>query len=96
LAIRTNEFFGEAFQKQFKKSHQLRDIVRDHLIDLYLSVKIRTNDEIDLYDENRLEIEREKLRTTNKVDELTLIDYIKLSIEIMMNMKYEDFEREYK
>ena len=25
---------------------------------------------------------------------MTLIEYIKLSIEILMNMKYEDFEKE--
>jgi hypothetical protein len=64
------------------------------LIDLYLSVKIRTNEEIDVYDENKLGQEREKLKNASKVDEMTLIEYIKLSIEILMNMKYEDFEKE--
>lgn len=70
------------------------EIIKDALIDLYLSVKIRTNEEIDVYDENKLGVEREKLKGQNKVDEMTLIEYIKLSIEILMNMKYEDFEKE--
>ena len=63
------------------------------MIDLYLSVKIRTNEEIDVYDEASLEVERNKLINGNKCDEATLIEYIKLSIEILMGMKYEDFEK---
>lgn len=47
-----------------------------------------------MYDENKLGQEREKLKNASKVDEMTLIEYIKLSIEILMNMKYEDFEKE--
>ena len=61
---------------------------------MYLSVKIRTNEEINIYDESQLVKERTKLKDENKVDELTLIEYIKGSIEILMNMKYDDFEKE--
>jgi hypothetical protein len=68
--------------------------MKQALIDLYLSVKIRTNDEIDIYDEEKLSEERKNLQGAGKVDCLTLIEYIKLSIEILMNMKQEDFERE--
>ena len=58
-----------------------------------MSVKIRTNEEIDVYDEAKLEKERDALKN-KKVDNVTLVEYIKLSIEILMNMKQEDFLRE--
>eukprot|EP00347_Sterkiella_histriomuscorum_P023839 403333209 len=61
----------------------------ESLIDLYLSVKIRSNDEIDNYTEDMLSKERQKLRDT---DAYTILDYIKTSIEILMNMKMEEYE----
>ena len=35
--------------------------LRNALIDLYLSVKIRTNDEIDTYNQDQLSVERTEL-----------------------------------
>lgn len=65
--------------------------VRDALIDLYLSVKIRSNDEIDQYNHDVLHDERVKLKSKQNVNKITLINYIKASIEILMNMKSEEF-----
>lgn len=61
------------------------------LIDLYLSVKIRSNEEIDNFGEDQLSKERSKLRN---VEPYTILDYIKTSIEILMNMKIEESEYE--
>jgi archaellum component FlaC len=73
--------------------------LEDALIDLYLSVKIRSNEEvrvianmkIDNYNEHVLREERERLKET---DPFTVLDYIKTSIEILMNMKMEEHETE--
>jgi hypothetical protein len=60
------------------------------LLELYLSVKIRSDDEIDNYTEEQFK--QEKLQMM-EVDGFTLIDYIKSSIEILMNMKIEENEQ---
>lgn len=62
-----------------------------------MSVKIRSNDEvsfylftpyqIDTYDEDTLSKEREKLRD---IDPFTVVEYIKASVEILMNMKMDE------
>ena len=52
VEMKTNEFLND--QKKYSRKHpedQLEHI-KSALIDLYLSVKIRTNEEIDVYDEN--------------------------------------------
>lgn len=92
--MKTNEFLNNKKKYSRKLPEEQLEQIKSALIDLYLSVKIRTNEEIDVYDENQLAKERKKLECQNKVDEMTLIEYIKLSIEILMNMKYEDFEKE--
>ena len=43
--------------------------------------------QIDAYDEDMLGEERERLRDTNS---FTILEYIKTSIEILMNMKMEE------
>jgi hypothetical protein len=65
-------------------------------LELYLSVKIRSDEEIDDYNKDLFEKEKEELVG---VDGYDLIDYIKSSIEVLMNMKMEetdqtDFEKE--
>ena len=64
------------------------------MIDLYLSVKIRSNDEIDKYDNDQLEKERIEFKNQDHYDVLKLINYIKISIEILMKMRSEDFNEE--
>ena len=65
--------------------------LRRALVDLFLSVKIRTNEEIDGYNKDKLADERVRLHNEQKICNLTLVDYIKTSIEILMNMKSEEF-----
>jgi hypothetical protein len=63
--------------------------LREAITDLYLDVKIRSSDEIDKYNTEEFAKERARL------DQLTLmniIDYIKASIEILMNMKLDENE----
>lgn len=60
------------------------------MLELYLSVKIRSDDEIDNYNEDQFKKEKEQMKD---VDGFTLIDYIKSSIEILMNMKIEENEQ---
>jgi len=57
------------------------------LVDLYLNVKIRKQEEIENFDENSLEKERETLKA---LDPIQLIEYIKASIEILINLKVEE------
>ena len=63
--------------------------LKEALLELYLSVKIRSDDEIDNYTEEQFKKEKEHMR---EVDGFTLIDYIKSSVEILMNMKIEENE----
>ena len=60
------------------------------LIDLYLGVKIRKNDEIMNYNNDLLKNERDELLQENH-SAITLIDYIKNSIEILINLKNEEY-----
>lgn len=57
------------------------------MLELYLSVKIRSDDEIDNYNENVFKDEKKQLVNLNG---FSLIDQIKSSIEILMNMKVEE------
>lgn len=61
--------------------------LHEAIIELYLNVKVRSNDEISIYDEGAFEKEKDKLR---EVDSYVILDYIKSSIEILMNIKREE------
>ena len=65
----------------------LGDAFKEGVLELYLSVKIRSDEEIDNYNEEFFKDEKRQLRS---VDGFTLIDYIKSSIEVLMNMKVEE------
>ena len=54
------------------------------IIDLYLNVKIRSSEEIQNYNEETLQKERDKLKD---VDSFIILDYIRTSVEILLNMK---------
>ena len=91
---------GRQFESQ-NMSNKEQESIEDALIDLYLSVKIRSNEEvsqfkllivflqIDAYNEEVLQEERERLKDTNS---FTILEYIKTSIEILMNMKMEEHQ----
>jgi hypothetical protein len=53
------------------------------LINLYLGVKVRKNDEIEDIDSNLINMERKRLRNED-VSAMTLITYIKVSIETLI------------
>ena len=63
-------------------------VIQEALIDLYLNVKVRSKDEINTYEEQDLTKERENLYLTSPID---LITYIQTSVEILMNIKVEDY-----
>jgi hypothetical protein len=67
-------------RKETKSAH-------DALIELYLDVKIRDQDEIKQMDNNKLNEEKEALR---KCDPFTIIKYIKTSIDIIIDLKVEE------
>lgn len=58
----------------FKLKQSSAKIVWKAIIDLYLNVKIRSQEEIQRMNEDAMEIEKSKL---NCVDTLDIIDYIK-------------------
>lgn len=64
------------------------DDVKTGLIELYLNVKVRSKDEINKFTEDQLLEERDKLNDSTLK---ALIGYIKSSIEILMNLKIEDY-----
>ena len=70
--------------------------VRDAIIDLYLDVKVRSNDEVkpsilrlqlNALNDSVLQDERLKLKS---VGTKVIVDYIRSSIEILLNLKMED------
>jgi hypothetical protein len=61
-------------------------------MDLYLSVKIRKNEEIDQYDDMMLSKERRELRAEELPGPL-LVGYIQSSIEILMRLRSEQEEQ---
>lgn len=62
-------------------------VLHEAIIDLYLQVKVRPNEEIDHFGQEQFKKERERLL---KFDSLTVLDYIKTSIEILMSLKGEN------
>ena len=74
-----------------KSEEELNDtlkVIQEALIDLYLNVKVRSKEEINNYNEDDLIKERENLYITSPID---LINYIQTSVEILMNIKVEDY-----
>ena len=63
-------------------------VIQEALIDLYLNVKVRSKEEINDYEEDDLLKERDNLYLTSPLD---LINYIQTSVEILMNIKVEDY-----
>ena len=61
--------------------------LREAVLELYLSVKIRSDDEIDDYGKDLFQKEKGEMKN---VDGFKLIDHIKSSVEMLMNMKMDD------
>ena len=82
-----NLFTHHKLLKEKKPLQFTYDALKEAVLELYLSVKIRSDDEIDNYNEEFFKDEKRQLKD---LDGFTLIDYIKTSIEILMNMKVEE------
>jgi len=52
-----------------------------------LQVKIRSNEEIDMFEQDQFKNERERLA---RLDSITVLKYIRTSIEILMQMKLDE------
>eukprot|EP00347_Sterkiella_histriomuscorum_P022304 403330954 len=63
--------------------------VREGIVELYLNVKIRSTEEIANFCDDQMDDERDRLY---KIDSLEILDYVKSSVEILMNMKGEEIE----
>lgn len=61
--------------------------LRNAILELYLSVKIRSDEEIDGYGKELFEKEKKDMVM---VDGYALIDLVKGSIEMLMNMRMDD------
>lgn len=82
-----NLFTHHQLLKDGKDLQLTYDALKEGILELYLSVKIRSDEEIDNYNE---EFFNEEKRQLKEVDGFALIDYIKSSIEVLMNMKVEE------
>jgi hypothetical protein len=58
---------------------------------LYLAIKIRSTEELDKINDGNLQ--DEKGRLMDSVDSFQILEYIRSSIQIIMNLKIEDLER---
>lgn len=82
----SNTYTGDDLKSSKVDMHALREAVTD----LYLDVKIRSSDEIDKYDTIEFSRERDKL---DLLSVSNIVEYIKASIEILMNMKLDESGR---
>ena len=65
--------------------------IKEAIIDLYLAIKIRSTDELDQINDDGLKDEKTKLMES--VDCFQILEYIRSSIEIIMNLKIDDLEK---
>jgi hypothetical protein len=82
----SNSYTGD----DLKSSKVDMNALREAVTDLYLDVKIRSSDEIDKYDTIEFSRERDKL---DLLSVSNIVEYIKASIEILMNMKLDESGR---
>ena len=82
-----NLFTHHQWAKEGKKPILTYDALKEGVLELYLSVKIRSDEEIDNYNEDVFKLEKKQMKN---VDGYTLIDHIKSAIEVLMNMKAEE------
>jgi hypothetical protein len=61
--------------------------VQRALIDLYLNVKIRNAEELREFSNDKFEEERKALKDTSS---LLLVDYIRTSVEILINLRKDE------
>ena len=65
--------------------------IKEAIIDLYLAIKIRSTEELDAINDDALKSEKQKLMDDQ--DAFQVLEYIRSSIEIIMNLKIDDLEK---
>ena len=70
-----------------KAKSKSKKTIETELIDLYMKLKVRKNEDIEKLDEKDLIQEREKLKAS---DPFVIINYIKTSIDILIDLKVEE------
>lgn len=65
--------------------------VKEAITDLYLAIKIRSCEELDRINEDNLKEEKHKMIQNQNC--FQILEYIRSSIEIIMNLKIEDLEK---
>lgn len=81
------EFSLFSHQKKLKKGEPLRFTyldLREAVMELFLSIKIRSDHEIACYSKTKFLAEKQEMKGT---DAFQIIDMIKSAIELLMNMK---------
>lgn len=66
--------------------------LREAIIELYLAIKIRSIEELNDITDTKIDEEKDKL---DKVSGFQVLEYVRTSIEIIMNLKIEDLESEF-
>lgn len=66
--------------------------LKEAIVELYLAIKIRSTEELDQITDKVLEEEKQKLE---QVSGFQVLEYVRTSIEIIMNLKIEDLEKEF-
>ena len=66
------------------EKQEISKILHEALLELYLNVKSRSSEEINYYDQSKLNKEFESLK---QIDPLILVKDIKNSVEIILNKK---------
>ena len=82
---------SEANQIDLEDIDNNRRDVKEAIIDLYLAIKIRSTEELDKINEYNLHDEKKAL--LQSVSSFQILEYIRSSIEIIMNLKIEDLEK---
>ena len=61
--------------------------LKEALVDLYLKVKVRSSEEIEQYNSEQMRDEKNELKDTSGI---TLVEYIRSNVEILLNIKSDD------
>ena len=72
---------------EISASQSVINEVHDALANLYLSIKVRSTEDLNFYGEGSFKEEKDKLEN---VSSITLIEYIKDSIEVLIALKNDE------
>ena len=70
-----------------EKETETLESVRESLIDLFLKVKVRSSEDIELYSSEQMRKEKEELKN---ISGIKLIELVKSNVEILLNINSEE------